>query len=286
MKNYINLSIKISGLFFASAILFFIVSLFWYQNYTSVRIFLDDFFIIKNLFLLILILLFSIIIWIISGNIIKKIFNNIEDYNKKLKDYNHYLAHELKTPIAIVQSNLEVLEYWFDTEKIKNSKAELKNMTEIINGLLKFSETVQITNKTDINLENFIKQNLYFIEWSKNIEIINNEFNLSIHTDELLFARVIKNLIENALKYSLDKKVKIKIYSEKIIFENNIHTTLEQEALKKISTKFYSGSYNDSKWNGIWLSMIQEILNTLWYKLQISSKNNKFIAEIYFLINK
>jgi hypothetical protein len=37
-------------------------------------------------------------------------------------------------------------------------------MTEIINGLLNFSETIQITNKIDINLENFIKQNLYFIE--------------------------------------------------------------------------------------------------------------------------
>jgi his kinase A (phosphoacceptor) domain len=28
-----------------------------------------------------------------------------------LKDYNHYLAHELKTPISVIFSNLEVLKY-------------------------------------------------------------------------------------------------------------------------------------------------------------------------------
>lgn len=282
MKNHINLSIKISGLVFASAILFFIVSLFWYQNYTSVRIFLDDFFVYKNIFLLLLILLFSIIIWTISGIFIKKIFNNIQEYNKKLKDYNHFLAHELKTPIAIVQSNLEVLEYWFDKEKINNSKIELKNMTEIINGLLSFSETVQITNKTDINLENFIKQNLYFIEWWNNIKILNNEFNLSIYTDELLFARVIKNLIENALKYSLDKKVNITINSDKIIFENNIHKTLEQKDIDKIYKKYYSWSYNNQSWNWIWIPMIDEIIKTLGFTMKISSNDYKFIVEIIF----
>jgi K+-sensing histidine kinase KdpD len=69
---------------------------------------------------------------------------------------------------------------------------------------------------------------------------LNNEFNFSIHTDELLFERVIKNLIENALKYSLDKKLKIKICSDKIIFENNIHATLGQYQIEKIFTKFYS----------------------------------------------
>jgi signal transduction histidine kinase len=110
-----------------------------------------------------------------------------------------------------VTSNLEVLQYGYDEEKIKNSKAELKNMTKIINGLLKFSETIQITNKIDINLENFIRKNLYFLESSDNIHITNNEFNYSILTDELLFSRVIKNLIENAVKYSIDKQVFITI---------------------------------------------------------------------------
>mgnify|MGYP000701756010 CR=1 FL=1 len=53
--------------------------------------------------------------------------------------------------------NKEIIPY--ENDYIKISKSELKNMTEIINGLLNFSETIQITNKTDINLENFIRKN-------------------------------------------------------------------------------------------------------------------------------
>lgn len=282
MKNYTNIWFKIFWVVFFSAILFFIIALFWYQDYSSIKIFIWEFFVWKNLTLIVFLFFFSVIIWFVSCLFIKNIFINIEENNRKLKEYNHYLAHELKTPIAVVQSNLDVLEYWFDREKISSSKEELKHMVNIINWLLSFSETIQITDKKDINVENFINKNLYFIDWSENITIENNEFNFSIYTDELLFERVIKNLIENAIKYSLDKQLKIIISSTKIVFENNIHTTLDKTQLDKISTIFYSGSYNDSKWNGIWIPMIQEILKTLWYKLDIKSQDNKFIAEIIF----
>lgn len=280
MKNYKHIWLKIFWVVFFCAILFFIIALFWYQDYSSIKVFIWEFFVWKNIILVFLLFLFSIIIWIISCFFIKKIFTDIENNNKKLQEYNHYLAHELKTPIAVVQSNLDVLEYWFDKEKIQWSKKELKNMVNIINGLLDFSQTIQITNKVDVNVENFIRKNLYFIQWSQNIEILNNEFNFSIYTDEILFERVIKNLIENALKYWLDKKIKIIITTQKIIFENNIHATLETQHIEKIFTKFYSWSYNGSQWNGLWIPMIQEILKTLWYSLEIKSQDNKFIAEI------
>jgi signal transduction histidine kinase len=50
----------------------------------------------------------------------------------------------------------------------------------------------------------------------------------------MLFERVVKNLIENAIKYSLDKQLKIIISSTKIVFENNVHTTLDCKQIDKI----------------------------------------------------
>ena len=118
MWNKFNISFKIWSLVFISAILFFIIALFWYQDYSSIKIFLNEFFVWKNLVLLFFILLFSISIGFISSFFIKNIFVNIESYNNKLKDYNHFLAHELKTPIAVINSNLEVLKYGYDEWKI------------------------------------------------------------------------------------------------------------------------------------------------------------------------
>jgi hypothetical protein len=83
---------------------------------------------------------------------------------------------------------------------------ELKNMVSIIDILLTFSETVNINEKEDLNLENLLKSYIskYFYESKNKIFITNKEFNFYIETNLVLFKRVIRNLLENALKYSLD----------------------------------------------------------------------------------
>jgi len=287
-----KLSLKITGVIFSFFVIFWLVFLFLFSDSLSVKELFNKLFIEKEIFWKSVEYFYSylffkttfMLFWIyfISYYFVWKYLNHIEIYNKKLQDYNHYLAHELKTPISVVTSNLEVLQYWYDEEKIKNSKAELKNMTKIINWLLKFSETIQITNKTDINLENFINKNLYFLESSENIHITNNEFNYSIFTDEVLFSRVIKNLIENAIKYSIDKQVFITISDWILKIENNIYASLEQEEINKLCQKNYSRSYNENSWNWIWLGMISEIIKVLWYELNILSLDCKFIVEIDF----
>ena len=290
IKKKISLEITFAiSIFF---ILFWIVFLFIFSDSVSIKDFFHKLFEQKEIFwknvvyfygyvaIKSLILLF----WIygLSHFFICRHFAQIEAYNKKLKDYNHYLAHELKTPISVVTSNLDVLKYWFDEEKIQSSQEELKNMVHIIDGLLNFSEAIQISNKTNINLENFIKKHIYFLEQKNNIFIHNKEFNFHIETDEVLLLRIIKNLIENALKYSLDGKLDIFIQDDKLVFENKIFVTLTDEEIKNILKKFYSKSYRKNKWNGIGLPMIQEIAHVLWYKMEILSIDNKFRIEIIY----
>jgi signal transduction histidine kinase len=42
------------------------------------------------------------------------------------------LAHELKTPISVISSNMDVLKYGFDEKIVEKSKQELKHMIKII----------------------------------------------------------------------------------------------------------------------------------------------------------
>lgn len=214
----------------------------------------------------------------------KNYFKKVEKYNENLKNYNHYLAHELKTPISVIFSNLEVLKYWFNEEIIKNSEMELKNMVSIIDILLTFSETVNINEKEDLNLENLLKSYIskYFYESKNKIFITNKEFNFYIETNLVLFKRVIRNLLENALKYSLDWDVFIKIENNKIIFENSIEKDFSKEELEKLTSKFYRKENQNKNGFGLGLNLIKEILNFLNYDFKLFSENKKFIAEINF----
>ena len=214
----------------------------------------------------------------------KNYFKKVEKYNENLKNYNHYLAHELKTPVSVIFSNLEVLKYWFNEEIIKNSEMELKNMVSIIDILLTFSETVNINEKEDLNLENLLKSYIskYFYESKNKIFITNKEFNFYIETNLVLFKRVIRNLLENALKYSLDWDVFIKIENNKIIFENSIEKDFSKEELEKLTSKFYRKENQNKNGFGLGLNLIKEILNFLNYDFKLFSENKKFIAEINF----
>lgn len=290
MKREHNFAFKITILIIIFIILSSFVSSFLFSNSASIFEFLwnvkkefitnpEKF--LKAFFALLITAFWTYLIIYFFG---KNHFSKIDEYNKNLKDYNHYLAHELKTPISVISSNLEVLKYEFDEKILKNSQNELKNISLIIDVLLNFSESVNIAEKQDINLENFLKNYIkkYFSKDMQNIFIENNEFNFYIETNEILFRRIIKNLLENAIKYSFDWKIFIKIENQKLIFENKIEKNISEKELKKIVSKFYRKQNELKNWYGLGLSLIKEILKFLWYGFGVYSKENRFFVEIDF----
>lgn len=218
----------------------------------------------------------------------KKHFLKIDEYNKNLKDYNHYLAHELKTPISVIFSNLEVLKYWFDEEIVKKTQKELKNMIAIIDVLLSFSENINIAEREEFNLENFLKAYIRekFKDYRKNIFIENNELNFYVKTNQILFKRIIRNLLDNAIKYSSSWKVFIKIEDKKLFFINDLEIDFKEREIKKLLSKSYR---KDSYWKngyGLWLALIKEIFKFLRFWFNIFCKDKKFFVEIDFWTKK
>lgn len=205
---------------------------------------------------------------------------DVEKNNQKLKDYNHFLAHELKTPISVIQSNLEVLRYWYNQEKIQNSLDELKAMDGIIGWLLDFSESLQRSEKKEINLENFLKKYIHIFPEEIDVEFQNKEFNMTIYTDEQLFMRVIKNLFENSIKYMVWNVVTIKITQEFLTISNSISHTIPEEKIQEIMKRGNSSAVLSRDGHGLGLPMIAEILANLWYTLSLSSAENMFHAKI------
>jgi len=101
---------------------------------------------------------------------------------------------------------------------------------------------------------------------------------VSVFTDEILFTRVVKNLIDNGLKYSLDARLDIFISESHIRFENRVEKTLSETELLGLQEKSFSKSFEEKR--GIGIPMLSKILIDLWYELTISSSENKFIVEI------
>ena len=128
--------------------------------------------------------------------------------NKYLDTFFNDAMHEIKTPLGIIQLNLEILE-----EKNEKSK-ELNRSLNAVKSLLLTYEDIEYLmkekrvtySKEDLNLSTFLFQRVELFESlanSKNITFkcqIEEDIFKNINRVEL--QRVIDNTISNAIKYS------------------------------------------------------------------------------------
>lgn len=179
---------------------------------------------LKEIYLKISILTISIGIFIfISAYIIlKQTITPYKKANKYLDRFFNDAMHEIKTPLGILQLNLELLE-----EKNKDSK-EVKRSLNAVKTLLFTYEDIEYLMKQKrvsytkemLDFSIFLTQRVDMFEslaLSKNIEIqreIKNNIFIEINRIEL--QRIIDNTISNAIKYSNESsKIIVTLNNEK-----------------------------------------------------------------------
>ncbi len=290
-KKTLVVSLQVSLLICIFAWLILMVSLFLISDSASLNYFYSQLFDQHSLFwkpsyifycyiVLVCISIFVWILWMLYF-FASQYYSAMQMYNKKLSSYNHYLAHEVKTPLSIIHSNLDVLKHGFNKDKVDQSQAELLSITKIIDSLLYISESLKVSETQLLHIETVLKQYIASLDktLSQSIFIQNHWFDVSIDTDKQLLLRIVKNLIENAYKYSSDKQLVIDIYDDSIVFRNNIDKTLSWDDLSKIMKKFHSKNW-ESQW--LWLSIISDIIEVLWFQFFVTSQNKEFIISIHF----
>ncbi|MCK8825395.1 ATP-binding protein [Fuchsiella alkaliacetigena] len=159
------------------------------------------------------------------GDSLNQMSDRLEYLEKTREESTEDLAHELRTPLAIISNYLTAIKdgiFEADASTIEEMKAELGRLERLVNGLEKFAETEKklIYSKLEkLNLKNVIKQSV--ANFRKQAE--NKGIKLYTSLEDSLFMRgdsdalkiVFNNLISNAIKYSATgDKVKVKLTKE------------------------------------------------------------------------
>ena len=193
---------------------------------------------------------------------------------KKLRDSRNIfirnIMHELKTPItkgkfltelaSTKENNLKMQKVFYRLESLIN---EFASIEELIS-------TKKILQIRDYSLMDIIDNAVDILMCDE--KSVAKEFeNINIKVDFKLFSIAIKNLIDNAIKYSPDKKVSIKIENSKIVFQNR-GKALEYE-LQRYYEPFFSSSKAETEGFGLGLYIIENILSASGYSLGYEYKN-------------
>lgn len=137
----------------------------------------------------------------------------LDDAFLSQKQFAANAAHELRTPLAILQTSLEVFQKKEEPSEadysnvIQSTLRQTEHMNHLINSLLELMSlhTAPLTDEVElISLADEILCDLEPLAKKKNISLTQSGSPCKIRGNEVLLYRAMYNLIENAIKYNTE----------------------------------------------------------------------------------
>lgn len=244
-----------------------------------------------------LIMILGLIIILIAGGwfVFRNIKNEVELAQIK-SEFVSNVSHELRTPLALISMFAETLEM----ERVKSDdkkreyysiiSSETARLSSIVNKILSFSKMEagkRHFNFKEVDLNTIIEHVLE----SYKFHLQNNGFkyffqkyngSLKIKADSEAVSEAVINLLDNAVKYSSNKK-NINVITG--ADNNYIFVEISDEGIgiakeeqKKVFEKFYrvkSGLVHDTKGTGLGLSIVKQIMDAHKGEVAIDSELGK-----------
>lgn len=235
----------------------------------------------------------TIFVYILSGKAIEPMKKNMERQKRFVTD----AGHELKTPLAAISVNADVLSLQIgENETLNKIKKQTAKMDTLIQEMLTLAkmEDFDFENEqfTEVNMSNLIRDCVAEFDAAiakKEIRLKENiSEDLILKGQEREFNRLISVLMDNAVKYCTEKG-KITVTAKKN--RNMVHVVVKNTAenikeidLKRLFDRFYrtdSSRSRDTGGYGIGLSIAKAITDR--YKGSICAKKGK--GEVSFIFD-
>jgi signal transduction histidine kinase len=203
-------------------------------------------------------------------------------------DFINNFSHEFKTPIVSIRGfakqlqndDLPAEKRKEFTEIIVSEAERLTNMSANILLLTKFENQQYITDQTEFELDEQIRNCIILLEkqWSKkNIEIIIDLEPIKFFSNAEILSHLWINLVDNAIKYTNDNGHITIICREN---EDNIQfrisddgNGMDESTQKHIFDKFYQGDRSRTiQGNGLGLSIAKRIAELCGGEISVESK--------------
>ena len=223
-------------------------------------------------------------------------FNNLLDRLKdafsKERQFIGDVAHEIKTPLAVIKSNAEVT--LSKKRNIEEYEMSLNQVLEHVNKLTKnlshlidfaWSQTTDITKQfTKLNLSELLTdicENSRYLAQAKNLNVeCNIKENINIMGKKEKLNQVFMNLIDNAVKFTnMGGSIYIKLYSENkkaVVEVKDTGMGINKEDIKTIFNRFSRSKDNDYiQGHGLGLAIAKAIIKAHNGTIEAESEKGK-----------
>ena len=191
-----------------------------------------------------------ILIYIIAKRISLTIVKPVKESFEKQKQFVSDASHELKTPLAVIEANADVLQDKVGENKwITYIQNEVHSMNKLVNDLLTLARMEKTNSSTNqkFNLSKEVQMDISVFEsliYEKKINLETNiEENIEFTGDKEDIKHIISIILDNAIKHTEENnKIIVNVEKEK----NNINIEIKnegepipEEEREKIFERFY-----------------------------------------------
>ena len=222
-----------------------------------------------------------------------KTIAKLENAFASQKRFNSSVAHELKTPLAVIKTNIDVLkssncksleEYDKTLAVVEKSILKMNLIIETLLDIIR-QENAPLNEIVSIDeiLEDIV-DDLSIIANKKNIKLKLNSYNIKnkIKGNEIMLYRAFYNVIENSIKYNkINGSIDILCYQDLNTIEVKVIDTgsgIKEEDYDEIFKPFYrcEGINSYSKNGvGLGLSLTQSVIKLHGGEIKVKSKLNE-----------
>lgn len=215
-------------------------------------------------------------------------------YNELNKNFVSMISHEFRTPLTSIQSTSELLltfseRFTMDDiikriDRIHQSSIRMDQLIEDVLTIGKLDAESTLVNTSKINILRFLNDLIEQLEMSelsdRQVEIVSLSETHHIYTDPSLLELILRNMLENAAKYSpKDSKIDFKVREINSVFEfkcTDYGIGIPKDEQDFIFESFKRASNTDGvKGTGLGLPIMQKSVNRLNGTLEFTSELNK-----------
>lgn len=213
------------------------------------------------------------------------------------KNFSANVAHELNTPLAVLQTKIDVfnkkkdrsVEEYRDLLCIINSNTQ--RLSQLVKNMLELTNDEEIDINQKVCIKELIEETVFELESianDKNITIEVSGEEACIYGNDSFLQRTFYNLIENAIKYNVaNGKVLINISNEKnnvIIEVKDSGNGIDDEFKSKIFEPFFRIDKSRNReigGSGLGLAMVKHIVDK--HNATIEVKDNELGGSTFIL---
>lgn len=228
----------------------------------------------------------------IMAESIERDANKIQELADNRKEFIHYLAHEMKTPLTSVLGFADILRVKKDVnekERREYSNIIFKEAKRLQSLSTKLLELVT-TDQTVLELENIsikelfedVQKSISPILDKNHITLFVNYEDVSLCVDKTLFKSLLYNLVDNAMKASKEgQEILLEAHQKKDIIEIKVCDQgigMSQDQIEKVVEPFYMVDKSRSRQSGgagLGLALCVEIVKVHGAELLIESELGK-----------